>query len=353
MASRLMTAMRAAKAATRFGNTVEATRLIQGALSRGSKSSVPAWAQTLSPAASLLAPETEVERDAAAERMTADTVTARTFSCEAGTRDYKLYVPPGEVRGLVLMLHGCTQNPDDFAAGTRMNSVAENHGLAVAYPAQTRLHNGSACWNWFQKEHQVRDAGEPAILAGIARALTKEFSLSREQVFVAGLSAGGAMAVIMTEIYPDIFSAAGVHSGLPYQCASSVMTALTAMRGPVGRRAGEVSKGHHATTKVRTIIFHGTQDKTVNSSNANDIARNAASKWNHDFLPPEVGVTNGRAYSRTIIRDADGNIIVENWSIEGIGHAWSGGSRLGSFTEPSGPIASAEMVRFFLGNPST
>jgi poly(3-hydroxybutyrate) depolymerase len=175
-----------------------------------------------------------------------------------------------------------------------------------------------------------------------------EHGFNRDQVFIAGMSAGGAMAVIMAETYPDVFSAVGVHSGLPYQSAHNVMTALSAMRGRVKPRTSAAGDGVPAQPPVRTIIFHGSADKTVNPSNAADIVNDIVAHHPRNTAVIEDGQRNGKRFTRTIIADASNRVVVENWHIEGSGHAWSGGSPSGSFTDPTGPDASAEMVRFFL-----
>ena len=272
---------------------------------------------------------------------------SRSFSCAAGRRDYKLYVPasrPDAPRGLIVMLHGCTQNPDDFAAGTNMNAVAEAHGLVVAYPHQTKSANASACWNWFNPGDQMRDAGEPSIIAGLTQDVLAEFAIDRRRVFVAGLSAGGAMAAVLGATYPDLFAAIGVHSGLAYRSASDVPSAFSAMRGlasPEGASAKDAS--------VPTIVFHGTRDRTVHPANAERIVEAARDRRAESIELEEIrGVEGGRGYARTIARSADGAPVVEYWRIEGAGHAWSGGRHEGSFADPKGPNASAEMVRFFL-----
>ena len=271
----------------------------------------------------------------------------RSFSCGAGERDYKLYIPasrPDATRGLIVMLHGCTQDPDDFAVGTNMNAVAEAHGLLVAYPHQTKSANASACWNWFNPGDQMRDEGEPSIIAGLTQNILAEFDLDRRRVFVAGLSAGGAMATIMGATYPDLFAAIGVHSGLPYRAATDVASAFSAMRG-----AASAEGAGAKDAAVPTIVFHGTRDRTVHPANAERIVEAARDQRAGEIALEEIrGVEGGRGYVRMIARSTDGAPVVEYWRIEGAGHAWSGGRHEGSFADPKGPNASAEMVRFFL-----
>jgi poly(hydroxyalkanoate) depolymerase family esterase len=276
---------------------------------------------------------------------------ARSFACVHGARDFMLYIPASvaqQPRGLILMLHGCTQTPDDFAAGTNMNAVAEAQGLLVAYPAQTRANNASSCWNWFETAHQFREAGEPAILAGLTRQLVEEFGIASDQVFVAGLSAGAAMAVVMATTYPDVFHAAGVHSGLPYQCAGNVMTALAAMRGNDGATKGRSQASQRNAHPLRAIVFHGSADRTVHPSNAQRILDEAARNDSQAHQTTLAGAANGRRYTQTMMTSGNGEVLVESWLVEGAGHAWSGGKATGSYTDARGPDASAEMVRFFL-----
>jgi poly(hydroxyalkanoate) depolymerase family esterase len=271
----------------------------------------------------------------------------RVFSNAAGSRNYKLYIPPrtagagsGEPMPLLMMLHGCKQNPDDFAAGTRMNELAQQHGFLVAYPEQTRPANGSNCWNWFAAPHQSRGSGEPAILAGIVGDVAAQHCIDSRRVFVAGLSAGAAMAVILGAAYPDVFAAVGAHSGLPLGAAHDVASAFAAMHG--GAPAGV---GAAAQTAVATIVFHGDRDKTVVVANADAIIGQALGAHADAALACET--TTGSDCTRSVYRDATGQAQVEQWLVHGGGHAWSGGSTTGSFTQPAGPDASAEMVRFF------
>lgn len=276
----------------------------------------------------------------------------RSFAGAAGTRSYKLYIPacaPDSPRGLIVMLHGCKQNPDDFATGTAMNAVAEAHRLMVVYPSQSSAANAASCWNWFNPADQMRDFGEPAIIAGITRTIASEFAIDHRHVFVAGLSAGGAMAAVMGETYPDLFAGVGIHSGLAYGSANDVMSAFAAMRGDtsVAPHAKARALGR-AEQRVRTIVFQGSADRIVHPSNADRIVAQAAADARSDHSRQERSLTNGRSHSRTVITDADGASVLEYWLIEGAGHAWSGGHPSGSFTDARGPDASTEMVRFFL-----
>lgn len=268
----------------------------------------------------------------------------RRFQSAAGSVAYKLYVPRGHAGReltLVMMLHGCTQNPDDFARGTRMNVLAEEFGLIVAYPSQPKSANVQGCWNWFDLRHQGRGAGEPAVLAGLAQELSSEFKIDRKRVFVAGLSAGGAMADVLASTHPDVFSAAGIHSGLPHGAACDVMSAFAAMKG----NAKATATGH---SRIRKIIFHGTADTTVHPSNGKAVFDLAGSAQGKPAEFQTDAVINGKRVTRSLIAHGNALALAEHWLIHGGGHAWSGGDRGGSYTDATGPDASREMVRFFL-----
>ena len=270
-----------------------------------------------------------------------------TYASPAGSRMHRTYIPASAdagVSGVIMMLHGCTQSPEDFAAGTGMNELAEEHGFVVIYPAQSRGDNAQSCWNWFSRGDQRRDRGEPAILAGMASRVCAEHGIDRDQTFVAGLSAGGAMAAILGETYPDVFSAVGAHSGLSVGAAKDVPSAFAAMGGTILDAPTRPRNG----PSVRTIVFHGTADATVNPKNGESIMRRALdSNARQSIETREKGHANGRNFSRVISSDETGAAVVEHWRIDGQGHAWSGGSTNGSYTDPKGPDASAEMVRFF------
>jgi poly(hydroxyalkanoate) depolymerase family esterase len=282
---------------------------------------------------------------------------ARSYACAAGIRSYKLYIPAskqGQPLGLVVMLHGCKQDPGDFATGTGMNAVAEAHGLLVAYPHQTGSDNASSCWNWFRPSDQTRGAGEPSIIAGITAEIMAEFHLDRSRVFVAGLSAGGAMAAVMSETYPDLYSAVGIHSGLACGSANDVMSAFSVMRGdaPV---ISDPKPRYRSTPEVRTIVFQGGADRTVHPSNAERIVAAAIPPEPTRTIQTHTGRSPGkRAYTRKIVTNAQGLPALEYWLVEGAGHAWFGGDARGSYTDQRGPDATNEMVRFFLepGNAS-
>ncbi len=274
-----------------------------------------------------------------------------TYTCPAGSRMYRTYVPAsahGGVTGVVMMLHGCTQSPEDFAAGTGMNLLAEKHGFVVIYPAQSRGDNAQSCWNWFSRGDQRRGRGEPAILAGLAAKIATDHGIVRDRTCVAGLSAGGAMAAILGETYPDVFAAVGAHSGLPVGAAKDLPSAFAAMGGTILDAPVQAQEG----PRVRTIVFHGTADATVHPKNGACIARRAVDAGARQSIETrEQGEDSGRTYTRVMISDATGADLVEYWRIDGQGHAWSGGSATGSHTDPKGPDASAEMVRFFFVTP--
>lgn len=274
---------------------------------------------------------------------------SRSFTSVAGLLAYKVYVPasyassPARRYPLVVMLHGCTQSPDDFAAGTRMNTLAEQQGFLVAYPAQSANANGSKCWNWFRPQDQVRGKGEPALIAGMTTQLAGEYRVDPARIYVAGLSAGAAMAVVMGRTYPELFAAVGVHSGLPYRAAHDVGSAFAAMKGSAARTTT-------ADTLVPTIVFHGDRDHTVAVANgAAVIAQIGRAGVAVTQTTQETGTAiGGRSFTRTDYTDASGHVVVEDWRVHGGGHAWMGGSATGTYTDPQGPDASVEMLRFFL-----
>jgi poly(hydroxyalkanoate) depolymerase family esterase len=277
---------------------------------------------------------------------------SRSFTCAAGSRNYKLYIPRRPKigrRALIVMLHGGTQDAEDFAAGTRMNALAEEHGFIVAYPSQSKAANASLCWNWFSPENQMRGRGEPAIIAGITEKIVAEYAVDPARVFVAGLSAGGAMAVVMGATYPDLYAAVGVHSGLPYRSAADLPSAFAAMRGdtrpPQGRRSRKSRGTGDDSPGIRTIIFHGDADNIVHPSNAANMVE--AEIGGESVEHAEAGHATNRAHTRTVTRDKTGAVVVEQWLVHGSGHAWSGGSPDGTYTDPHGPDASQEMLRFF------
>nr|WP_290696510.1 PHB depolymerase family esterase [Halomonas sp. UBA3074] len=279
--------------------------------------------------------------------------TAGRFTNSVGSRDYKLYIPSGytgQALPLVVMLHGCTQNPDDFAAGTEMNRLAEEQLCCVLYPAQPATANTSKCWNWFKAEDQQREGGEPAIIAGMTRQIIETHGLDKRRVYVAGLSAGAAMATTLAMTYPDLFAAVGIHSGLPHGVAQSLPDALGAMQGGTGPLSGGKAKGAGWASEVPAIIFHGDRDTTVHPSNAERVAAQYSTSHQAGATVEKGKVANGHGYTCTTHLNAKGETHLEQWQIHGAGHAWSGGSTQGSYTDPKGPDASKEMLRFFFSH---
>src|SRR5215217_521974 len=293
----------------------------------------------------------------------------RSYTDQAGTRTYKLYITSGYMGQevpLVVMRHGCTQGPNDIAAGTQMNVLAEENIFLVAYPAQAQGANTNKCWNWFKASDQQRGRGEPSLVAGITRQVIAEYNVADGQVYMVGMSAGGAMAAIMAETYPDLYAAVGIHSGLAPGAAHDMPSAFAAMHqgGPATPRR-DVPMGTVTGESARivpAIVFHGDRDKTVHPRNADHLlehycptkltgSQEEASGSTPRGTVRQGQVPGGHAYTRTTYRDAGGRTIAERWTVHGLGHAWSGGSSSGSYTDPKGPDASAEMVRFFNEHP--
>ncbi len=272
------------------------------------------------------------------------------YSNPAGSRAYKLFVPSGyqgQPIPLVVMLHGCTQSPDDFAAGTRMNFIAEEQTCLVVYPAQRSDANPSKCWNWFRTADQQRGVGEPSLIAGITRQVMRDYSVDPKRVYVGGLSAGAAAAAIMGATYDDLYAAVGIHSGLACGAATDMPSAFAAMRQGGGPGRSVISGNR---PPVPAIIFHGDRDTTVHPNNGGQVLEQAIGTTSTQKTVHRGRIPGGHDYTRTTHTDAGGSEILEHWNIHGAGHAWSGGSLAGSYTDPRGPDATREMLRFFLAH---
>jgi poly(hydroxyalkanoate) depolymerase family esterase len=273
----------------------------------------------------------------------------RAFTNSAGSRTYKLFIPGGyhgQSVPLVVMLHGCSQTPDDFAAGTRMNVLAQEQTFLVAYPAQSQSANSQRCWNWFNAADQERGRGEPSLIAGITLEIMREMNADPQRIYIAGLSAGGAAAATMAAAYPELYAAVCVHSGLACGAASDMVSAFGAMQsGAPARRA----KIH--TPAMPTIVFHGDRDSTVHAVNGDYVMAHAkgAADWHANVTRGEA--SHGHQFTRTVLSSQDNVPVHEQWVFHGGGHAWSGGSASGSFTDPRGVDASREMLRFFAEHP--
>jgi poly(hydroxyalkanoate) depolymerase family esterase len=276
------------------------------------------------------------------------------YSNAAGSRAYKLYIPSGyqgQAVPLVVMLHGCTQSPDDFAAGTRMNVIAEEQTCLVVYPAQASEANPAKCWNWFRPGDQRRGQGEPSLIAGITRQIMRDYVVDPRRVYVGGLSAGAAAAAVMGATYPDLYAAIGVHSGLACGAASDMPSAFAAMRQgecPAPPTCGGIAAVPQPGPIVPTIVFHGDCDTTVHPRNGGHVIAQSKGMTSAQTQVQRGRIAGGHAYTRTIHIDASGRAILEHWEIHGAGHAWSGGNPAGSYTDPRGPDAAREMLRFFL-----
>ena len=280
------------------------------------------------------------------------------YSNPAGSRTYKLYIPSryhGQALPLVVMLHGGTQTPDDFAAGTRMNLIAEEETCLVVYPTQPGHANPAKCWNWFRPNDQRRGRGEPSLIAGITRQVMNDYSVDPQRVYVGGLSAGAAAAAVMGATYPDLYAAIGVHSGLAFGAADDLISAFVAMRQggfECSSEFDDTSAVFQDARVVPTIVFHGDRDAIVHPRNADNVIARSMKIKNWQKKVHRGQVPGGHAYTRTIHTDENGRAIFEQWCIHGAGHAWSGGSPAGSYTDPRGPDAAREMLRYFRDNPA-
>ena len=348
---------------TKAGRLNDATALIQRLLHRGDADEMrPAPREGGSGSPDLQTPllsfdgssEHQVSKPARGRAAPATGLTRQLYEGREGRIAYRLFVPPvvAAPAPLLIMLHGCTQSPEDFARGTRMNELAVEMGFLVAYPEQTNAANPQKCWNWFRPGDQERGRGEPALIAALTKAIMSRHPVDPERVYVAGLSAGGAAAAIMAAAYPDLYAAVGIHSGLAYGSANDVMSAFSAMQGQAAIQR-HPSRGPGAVEDApRVIVFHGSADSTVHPSNADRIIaslKGAPARMERSEHP---AVEAGRGYTRTVARRADGARALEAWIVDGAPHAWFGGDANGSYTDPKGPNASAEMVRFFLAGSS-
>ncbi len=276
---------------------------------------------------------------------------AQRLATDAGSLDYKLYVPAsytGQPSALLVMLHGCSQDAQDFARGTGMNELAEQFQCLVAYPEQSSSSNSGKCWNWFEDAHHHRGGGEPALIAAVTRQIMGDYAVDPDKVFIAGLSAGGAMAVVMGRTYPELFCAVGCHSGLAHGCAVGTSEAMQAMQ--YGSAAGWAPLAGHA---LPLIVFHGDMDSTVHPRNAHGVIEQSVDLSRLRAGAVHTGEWAGRSFTREVHRNEGGIVMAEHWTIHGSGHAWSGGRRQGSYTDASGPDASGEMMRFFMGISDT
>ena len=280
----------------------------------------------------------------------------RQIETATGPRNFKLYIPSSydgkKSLPLVVVLHGCTQDPDNVARGTRFNVVAEESKVLVAYPEQPAAANGLKCWNWFDASHQKRDQGEPALIAGITRQIMKDMRVDSRRVYIVGLSAGAAMALTVAYAYPEIFAASGLHSGIAYGIATSTPEAIRRMgigaSDPVDFGA-VVVKGIGSNRAVPTIVFQGKSDKTVNPINADNIVSQLMTGFDQSLIAvsdEKTGVTAAGYHftHRTFGKPA----VIEQWSVDELGHAWSGGSKDGTYTDEKGPDATREIMRFLL-----
>ncbi|SAL05947.1 PHB depolymerase family esterase [Caballeronia calidae] len=282
---------------------------------------------------------------------------SRHFGYAGQTHRFKLYVPSvyqGQSLPMIVMLHGAQQDPEDFAAGTQMNEAAEAHGYIVAYPEQPESVSLLRCWNWFRPGDQVRESGEVSMIAALTRELIAMYNVDDTRVYVAGMSAGGAMAVNLAVTHPDVYAAAAIHSGVAFGVADEAFSALCAMNDGMGKiRLPTGSLDGSQSRAVPLIVFHGDADETVHPRNGDQIVtmrRLLQGDAGGMLQLPATYVKEtetGYAYTRRVFHDEQGVPVSEQWLVHGLGHAWSGGHPRGTYTDSSGPHATCEIVRFF------
>ncbi len=291
----------------------------------------------------------------------------------SGSRNYRLWVPSGYDKStagpLVMMLHGCMQKPEELAVISGMNELADKNNFLVVYPEQSNQANPLRCWNWFETKHQERDSGEPSLLAAIIRQLGSTHKVDVRRVYVAGISAGAAMAVVMAATYPDLFSGVGVMAGLAFKAGTTVETGLAAMKqgGPDPKQQGLLAfkaMGNQSSAKsirrMPVIVFHGDADPYLSSVNADQVIAQWATTNDYlddgkdnDSVKSEPAKTiagsipTGYSFTRFVYNDRSGALLMEKWIVKGLGHTWSGSPATAPFADPKGPNASAEMWRFF------
>ena len=296
------------------------------------------------------------------------TATAKTST---GSLDYKVWVPADyrktKPAPLVLMLHGCLQGPEDLAALSQMNSLADKETFLVVYPQQTAAANALRCWNWFDPKHQDRGAGEPSLIAAAINDVRASYRVREQQIYVVGISAGGAMAVLMAAAYPEIFAAVGVIAAPEYKAASTVQGGLAAMKngGPDPTQQGLAAyqamqkSGARKKKRIPLMDIQGTKDPYVNPINSDQLV----AQWvqTNDLLDDgkdndsitkspvtaEGAVPNGYSYTKYSYRDRKGHVVVEKLVVNGLGHAWSGSTTANQFADAKGPDATMEIWRFF------
>jgi poly(hydroxyalkanoate) depolymerase family esterase len=290
----------------------------------------------------------------------------------SGSLEYKLFVSSAYRKEksvpLVVMLHGCTQKVEELAAISGINELADKNNFLVAYPEQSVAANPLKCWNWFDPKHQSRDAGEPSLIAAVIQDIRTSYNIDEKRMYVVGISAGGAMAVVMGTAYPELFAGLGVIAGTEYKAALNVQDGLTAMKqgGPDPNQQGllafqAIQKSPVGTkTRLPLIVFQGTKDPYLSPVNTDQLITQWAQT--HDYLDDgkdndsvsirsakekKVDVPGGYSLTKSSYSDSQGHLLLEKWIVEGLGHAWPGSSVANPFADAKGPNATEEMWRFF------
>jgi poly(hydroxyalkanoate) depolymerase family esterase len=289
-----------------------------------------------------------------------------TYTNAAGSRAYRGYVPSTYKAGtpvpLLVVLHGCTESADVFRQLTRFDELAEAKGFLVVFPEQPKSANNQNCWNFFQDAQTHRGTGEPSLIAGITDWVGQHYSVDSHRIYVAGLSAGGAMASVMAATYPDVYAAIGIGSGCEY-AATATCAGYKSADPAAAAQAAYKEMGTRARA-MPVISFSGDKDTTVPPVNADqllqqwqltaDLADDGATNGSVLSKPTSTisgQVPNGLSYTVRSYGDAQTNELVQYWVVNGMSHAWSGGCSCQPYAEPKGPDATAAMYAFFVKHP--
>lgn len=303
----------------------------------------------------------------------ADAFAAVRYVKQVDGREVLMVVPDryDDAPPLVIALHGCNQSAEEFLTATGLENLVDAERIVLALPeAEVSGDNPLGCWRWWEPDNQRRDGREPRRITALIDAM--DVPVDRQRVYALGLSAGGAMAVILGTVYPDVFAAVGVHSGVGFAAAANTACALKILGDapPRVEARGRLAYLHQPRHRiVPTMILHGRADDTVDPRHAEGLVRELARRndfiddgdgGNHSFdAAPDATLADpgpcrgdsesSPCYAHELKRytDRDGRAVLQQVMVDRLGHAWSGGREGHRYADPAGPDAGAMFWRFF------